>query len=77
MRDSREACTASVLGAFILHFLVRDVKGRRWRDSKKGFVVPSECNSSQNENANFLVLHWCKRVLSFILFFFLFGHSSL
>ena len=60
MRESRDACTWSVLGARFSFFSVRDVKRRR-SDSEEGFVVPSRCNSCRIENANFLVLQWFKR----------------
>ena len=39
------------------------------RDSEEGFVVPTGCNGCRIENANFLVLHWFKRELSFTLYF--------
>ena len=61
MRESHDACAASVLGTRFLPFLVQDVKGIRWRDSKEGFMVLSGRNSCRNENANFLMLHWFKR----------------
>ena len=62
MRESRDACAASVLRApFSSSFSVRDVKRGRRETVRKDFVVPLGCDSCRIEDANLLLLHLFKR----------------
>ena len=47
MRESRDACAASVLGERFSFFLVRDVKGRR--ESQRGRICGTLCNILTNK----------------------------
>ena len=63
MRESRDACAASVLGGtvFLPFFVLFETsRGKTGETARKDFVVPLGCDSCQFEDANFLVLHWFK-----------------
>ena len=62
VRESRDACTTSLLGARFSSFLdSRHEEEKTQRDSEERFVVTSECSSCRIENAIFLLLNWFKR----------------
>ena len=71
MRESRDACAASILGVavFFLLFGSKREEGKTGETARKDFVVPFGCDSCRIEDANFLVLYWFKRELSFNLYF--------
>ena len=57
-------------GHIFFSFVVLDVKRRRCRDSKEGFVVTSGCSSCRIENTIFLLPNWFKYESSPYIFLF-------
>ena len=76
VRESRDACTTSLLGALFFSFLVREMKRRRLRDREEGVAITSGCRSHRTENT-FFCCSTGFHVSSRSPYIFLFDHSSL